>query len=39
MKIKTTEDSKKSHPLYAILKNNPDLVAPFKEDDTVTLDF
>lgn len=39
MKIRTTEDSKKSHPLYAILKNNPDLVAPFKEGDTIDARF
>ncbi|MFA6136196.1 MAG: S1 RNA-binding domain-containing protein [Candidatus Paceibacterota bacterium] len=34
MKIKPSEDSKKSNPLFYLLKNNPNLLTPPKEGDT-----
>lgn len=35
MKIKTTDESKRANPLYAVLKNNPDLTTPLKEGDAI----
>jgi len=35
MKIKATEESKRSNPLYAVLKNSPELATPLKKGESV----
>jgi len=35
MRIKISDESKRTHPLYTILKSGPDIASPLKEGDSV----